>query len=122
MTKEELAMLLNGREYTEEITKDEEQQAKESGLVVVYGASDDIVEFRGAICDEAGAYGDSQINITREGLPENECDDSDCPYFINLLQNMPKIYVFWDKDGYSWKYEVSWPVAEFDIVEGEDKY
>jgi hypothetical protein len=40
MTAKELAALLNGRKYLEEITAAEERQAKESGLLVVFGASD----------------------------------------------------------------------------------
>lgn len=49
MTKESLAAILNGRTYGDEITKEEEAQAKAAELVVIYGASDDLVEFGGAI-------------------------------------------------------------------------
>ena len=42
MTKEELAATLNGREYNHEITKEEEAEARENGLVVIFGASDDL--------------------------------------------------------------------------------
>lgn len=51
------AELLDGREYLSEITKDEEQQAKELGFVVVFGQSDGLMELRGAIYDEACCYG-----------------------------------------------------------------
>jgi len=122
MTKEDLASILNGREYTKEITKEEAQQAKESGLVVVFGASDDLIEFRGAINDEAGGDDEDLVALTKEGLPKNECDEVDCPYFEKLLENMPKIKVFWEKDGYCWKYEAPFPVAEFDIFEDGEKY
>jgi hypothetical protein len=122
MTKEELAKILNGREYMEEITEEEERQARESGLVVVFGASDDLVEFRGAIYGEAGAYEGGLVSLTKKGLPKNECDDPHCPYFGKLLDAMPDIDVLWDKDGYSWKYKAPFPVAEFDIVENGEKY
>jgi len=122
MTKEDLAKVLDGRKYTEEITCEEEQQARKSGLVVVFGASDDLVEFHGAIYDEAGGYDGALVSLTKEGLPQNKCDDQDCPYFAKSLDVMPKIKVIWDKDGYSWKYEAPFPVAEFDIVEGKEKY
>src|SRR5438876_9739640 len=60
MTREELAEKLNGREYGADISDAEEQLAKDAGLVVVFGYSDDNVEFRGAIHDEHGCYdGDS---------------------------------------------------------------
>ncbi len=56
MNAKQLAAQLNGREYGSEITKEEEAAAKKAGLVVVYGASDDLVELRGAIEEEVGAY------------------------------------------------------------------
>jgi len=52
MTAAEFAEMLNGREYGNELTRNEEAMAKEYGLVVAYGASDDLMEFGGAICDE----------------------------------------------------------------------
>lgn len=39
MTPQEFAALLNGREYGEEITREEEALAKAHGLVVVFGYS-----------------------------------------------------------------------------------
>lgn len=56
LTKEEMARLLTGREIGNEITPSEEATAQESGLVVVFGYSDDLVELRGSISDEAGCY------------------------------------------------------------------
>lgn len=49
MNKETLAEMINGRSYRNEMHKEEEQIAKESGLIVIFGACDDLVEFRGAI-------------------------------------------------------------------------
>ena len=51
ITKEQLAETLNGNEIGNEITKEQEQQAKENGLVVVFGYSDDNMELRGALYD-----------------------------------------------------------------------
>lgn len=56
MTRDELAQKLNGRQYREEITKEEEKEAKNNNLVIIFGASDDLVEFRGVIYDELGIY------------------------------------------------------------------
>lgn len=53
MTRDELAATLNGREYLSEITPTESGDAYEAGLLVVFGASDDLTEFRGAMNDEA---------------------------------------------------------------------
>lgn len=49
MTAKELAALLNGREYRNEITKAEASDTKASGLVVVFGSGDVLMVFRGAI-------------------------------------------------------------------------
>jgi len=61
--------------------KREEKQAKELGYVVVFGASDDLCEFREAIDDEIGAPG--TICFTETGIMEEpDCGDyEDCKYF-----------------------------------------
>ena len=55
MTAKELAEKLNGREYGNDITDEEATAAKKAGLLVIYGYSDDNIEFRGIIYDERGA-------------------------------------------------------------------
>ena len=50
MTKEQLAELLNGVEV--EPKKEHKAQAAEDGLVIVYGESDDLMMFEGAIYNE----------------------------------------------------------------------
>lgn len=52
MTAQELALELNNCEYRTELTKEQKQRAAANDLVVVFGASDDLTEFRGAINDE----------------------------------------------------------------------
>jgi hypothetical protein len=122
MTKEEMASKLNGREYGNEITPPEENEAKESGLVVVFGASDDLCEFRGAIYDEADCYEGGKIPITRAGVLHSECGDSRCPYFKKLQESCAKIKAIWDRDGYSWIYEAPFSVATFEIMEDGETY
>lgn len=122
MNAQELAAKLNGREYTQEITKAEEQEAKASGLVVVFGASDDLMEFRGAINDEIGAYEGAIAPITPTGLLTNDCDDEDCPYFAALKGRAAVIDALWDEDGYSWIYKTIIPHATFDILEDGERY
>ena len=67
MTKEELALQLNGRQYGDEISEEQERLAKENNLIVIFGASDDLVEFRGALLDEIGAYEGCDFMITKPG-------------------------------------------------------
>ena len=122
MTPKELAETLNGREYGHEITHDEEIAAKASGLVVVFGYSDDNVELRGAINDEVGAYEGAEIPITRAGLLENECDDEDCPYFEKLRASAVTLEAIWDREGYSWVYDAPFPYETFEVMEDGEKY
>ena len=75
MTIKDFAQMLNGRDYRKEITSKEERQAEDLGYVVVFGYSDDNVEFRGAIDDEVGCYGGDVIRLTDSGIFEPcECD------------------------------------------------
>ena len=123
MTKEELAGMLNGREYGNEITKPEERLAKEDGLVVVFGYSDDNVELRGAIKEEVGSYDGGSVFVIPAGLLENKCDDENCPYFEAEKANAHKIDALWcAEEGYSWTYKTNIPHATFEIQEGGDPY
>ena len=69
MTVKEYAEMLNGREYGyPQFTKDEIQIAKENGFVIGYGASDDLMEFEGAIYDEAGCFDGGMIYLCESGV------------------------------------------------------
>jgi len=121
MTKEELALKLNGREYGEEITPEEEAEAKTAGLVAIFGYSDDAVELRGAVDDETYAM---ELLFDSKGLVQNECDSGgECPYFQRLTQSIKdRVRAKWNKDGYSWVYETNMPHTTFDIMEDGEKY
>ena len=57
MTIKEFAQSISGKEYGyPQFTKEEIETAKENGFVIVYGESNDLMEFEGAICDEIGCY------------------------------------------------------------------
>lgn len=53
----ELASQLNKSEYRFELTNEQTEYCKQNGIVVVFGCSDDLMEFRGAIYDEYDCYG-----------------------------------------------------------------
>lgn len=119
---QELAARINGRQYREETTKVDEQEAKAAGLVIVFGASDDLMEFRGAADDEVGAYGGSTVHFTSAGLLTNKCDEEGCPYFAKLKKTAATIEAKWDAEGYSWIYETAIPHATFEVLEDDEKY
>ena len=68
ITIKEFAERLDGREYGREMTKADEADALKNGICVVYGASDDLIEFSGAIHDEEGAWEGVNIAITENSI------------------------------------------------------
>lgn len=123
MTAKEFADLLSGRDYMNEITQGEEEQAKAAGLVVVFGYSDDNMEFHGAIDAEVGCYDGGTVYITRDGvLSDPDCDSDDCPYFAAAKKSATSIEAVWHDNGPgpSWTYETDIPHETFEILdEGE---
>lgn len=106
----------------------EEQEAKRSGLVVVYGYSDDLIELRGAIEEEVGLYDGGTIRLCSAGLvPEwpsdgyREVEDA-VEYFRRHEMPHVNIEAKWDHDGYSWWLNTTIPHATFDILDDGEKY
>lgn len=122
MNAKELAERINNSKIGFEMTDSSLDRAKDNGLVVVFGASDDLMEFRGAIFDEAGCYGTGTIHFDRSGELRSECDSDDCPYFEKIQANASNIKAIWDSEGYSWVYETDIPHETFDVLEDGEKY
>jgi len=57
---------LDGREYLNELTEEEEKEALQDNVLIVYGYSDDDLELRGIIDDEIGAWNGTSIYIGRK--------------------------------------------------------
>lgn len=122
MTAKELAEMLDRREVGNEITPREERSAKDAGLVVVYGYSDDNVEFRGAIDEEVGAYEDTIIYLNQGGLLEepacNDAENCTCPYFEAAKNAAKTITAIWrDGEGPSRVFSTDIPHETFTIME-----
>lgn len=127
MSAKQLAALLNGREYRCEITSEEEKQAKAAGMVVVFGASDDLIEFRGAIRDEKDCYDGGVIVFDAEGaLPswdEASEDEETAERYFERKAKARTIEALWAQDGgYSWTYKTDIPHETFEIVEDGEPY
>lgn len=120
--KKEIADLLNGNEYCMEVPDRDAQYAKENGAVIVFGASDDLMEFRGAIYDEVGCFEGGKVYFDSKGLITNECTNEDCPYFREKLLHAKHITARWDSEGYSWTYKTDIPHETFEILEEGMKY
>ena len=122
MITQEIANILDGSEIGAETTEQDEQYAKKNGVVIVFGASDDLMEFRGAIDDDIGCYGGGKAYFDKNGLIVNECGNEDCPYFREKLLRAKVITAIWDSDGYSWIFTTDIPHETFEILEGGMKY
>lgn len=125
MTAKDLAALLNGREYGSEITKAEETAAKESGLVVVLGQSDDIMEFRGAVDGEVDCYNGGIAYVDKNGIYEapDNCDEcNECSFVTERRNACATISAIWCKNEYPWSYHTGIPHETFEIMEDGEKY
>lgn len=112
---------LGGREYGSELTEIEEKELEALGLVVVFGASDDLCEFRGAMDDEVGCFDGEDIYVNAEGLIANNMDMFD----DFVPENSPEfvlIKMCWDLRGYSWICETDIPHESFDILDDGNPY
>ena len=123
MNAEDLAEMLDGCQIGDEVSKEIEQKAKENNLVVVFGASDDLMEFKGAINDELGAYEGCTAYIDEFGLLLNKCDNDVCPYFEKVKQHAKTIKSLWcATKEYVWTFKTSLPHFKFDVIEDDNKY
>ena len=127
LTKEQLAETLNGNEYGNEITKEQEQQAKENGLVVVFGYSDDLMELKGALDAEFGScFEGGEIKFTKEGKQIDE-DDMEVLEKYNLVPKLNTIEAVWGErwggdETCSWQYKSDIPHSTFKIMEDGELY
>ena len=142
LTKEQLAAQLDGIEYRDSISEEIWEAAKQNNLVIVHGASDDLIELIGAITEELGI--DPVIRLTKKGVPESDCEDENCPYFQRWMTTALKrgevreVRVFWggesgnktmDAAKYAelgkptWCFETEMPHACFDMFDtyGDDR-
>jgi hypothetical protein len=128
MTPKELAEKLNGIEYRIQFDQALIDAAQANGIVIVYGQSDDLMEFRGAINDEIGAYEGTTAWVTREGLAIsfeqalNDGKDALREYF-KKEDCCTGIRALWaEEDGISWTFKTEIPHETFMIVEDGEPY
>lgn len=128
MTKEELAAKLHGTQYpfSSHAPKGIFKEAKAAGLLIVYGASDDLMEFDGAFQDELGCYEGGTAWIDAKGLldrsqVDNRDDEAICE-FVLRKRAARSIEALWDQEGYSWIYRTNIPHATFEVMEEQEKY
>lgn len=129
MKAKQFARFLNGREYGSEITKEEEVSAKRDNLVIIYGYSDDLAEFRGAIDDEISACDGREIAVFNGNLIDEYSIDNDKHVFKKYGIKFPSpdvvVEVFWCPEDLDASWLITVQGAEghhFDIFEDGDLY
>ncbi len=111
--------MLNGREYGfHQFTKEEIRMAEENGLVIVYGASDDLMEFEGAIQDEGYCYDGGKVYFDKNGV------SMDGSKKVNVIEARWCDEKRVDENGNTiiWTYVTDIPHETFMIYEDGDPY
>jgi hypothetical protein len=119
----DFAQRLNGRSRTKEISIEERRLAKAHGLVVVYGASDDLMEFEGAIYDEVNARLGGLAWVMDNGtvIDNDSISDEEDEEMSNAA--IPTVRSIWkpkEPEGASWLIKTEIPHATFDIYDDEN--
>lgn len=126
----ELADQLNFSAYGFTLSALQQQFAKERGLVVVYGASDDLMEFEGAFRDEGYVINGGTVRVDAEGLLPANADDLDTDeerarYYYRGGKSK-SIEALWCDEvnggGFDWAYRTDIPHATFEVMDGDEPY
>jgi len=107
MNLKEAAEKLNGNVFGFDIEKSFQNELKENGIVVVYGYSDDLMEFDGVFRDEAGVYNGGIVEL-------NE--------FVNFETNATIEALWCVGDKYDFQYVTDIPHETFDVLNDDENY
>lgn len=119
MDIKEFAEKISGRvNHYPMFTNGELLTAKDNGFVIVYGASDDLMEFEGAIRDEGDCFEGGNVYFDRNGVSQDGTERANC------------IKALWcddsarDENGvmFAWAYETDIPHETFTIYEDGEPY
>lgn len=130
MTPKDVSHILDGVQYVHPLEaklKAMRDELVAAGLVVAYGASDDLLEFEGAFRDEFGAWDGTKVAIGPDGPLRSECDEgADCPYFRAMAKSAPVIEAIWGPKDIvgdpSWLVTTTIPHERFRIMEDDDLF
>lgn len=118
LTLKEAASILNDNQYRKEGSREIFDTFRKNDIVAVFGYSDDLTEFRGAIHDE---WGSGKIFLDENGIIFDECGSDGCPYHKKIVKNARfEIEPLWcdENSEYSWSYRTNiTPIEKFSILE-----
>ena len=122
ITLKEFAAILHGRDCQPNLTPDELLLAEQKGFVVVYGDSDDRVEFEGAIRAEGHTnplVKDAPAGVLVLSEDGSLLDEDSDLYTEYIRANRNVITVFYcSRDGLNWVFESSIPHETFLTYDG----
>ena len=124
MDAKDIAAVLTGSEYPLRVPAEVAAAARAARLVIVYGASDDLMEFRGAVDDEVGAWKGTEVRLDAGGLvPRFEDIDRDARDAEDRLRDCFRregggvaVKAVWGDGGCPWPHET------FEVVEDGGTY
>lgn len=126
VTKESIAAALDGVEYPLYSNHPIFSEAKEAGVVVVFGSSDDMLIVAGAVQDDDYVMGTAERLLGAEGLIGSKDDldtDEELEKYLELKKAAKRILVKWaSEDEMSWTYETDIPHETFYIMEDDERY
>lgn len=127
MNKEEFAERITLRQRCEELTEEDVELAHESGLVVIYGGSEDLVMLEGAIDDELDGplvFDISALGILQPWEEDEPQTPEDAAGWLEQKRLCKCIEAKWSDapSEYCWTFETEIPHATFEIIDGEDGY
>lgn len=118
---EQFAKILNKRDFSEGLSEVETECAKRSGLVIVMGYSDDLIEIEGTIFAEGGCFKGGEFHLKREKgkwvLNEGRGEQNNISaqwYDKNAFTD--------DGDPIPWTYKTDIPHASFIAANGGDPF
>lgn len=120
MELNEFAKMIDGKQYGyPQFTKEELQIAKDNGFVIVCGASDDLMEFYGAITDEGGCYDGGTVWFNKDGVIDAQAVTGDRCIEALWCDADAK-----DENGnvITWTYKTDIPHGTFMIYEDDEVY
>jgi hypothetical protein len=109
----ELSNTSNSDDRWFDLTPSQKEFCKAHDIVVVYGYSDDNVEFDGAIREEVGAWEGAEIYVDTNGPIEScECE---CKYYKAAMKNAKRINAFWYLNEWAWEFRTDIPHETFEF-------
>jgi hypothetical protein len=132
ITKEQLAELLNGSEHRYEIAESQEEVAKRNNLLILFGESDDLLEARGVINDEFGAWEGGEWLLMKEGEVYKELQNDNTYHKAKKIclvdeadaENARRIKLEWinARPEGVWKFTTKLAHSKFTVMEDGEPY